>query len=72
MCNAQKQSLSYKKKKNVEGNFIMNPVFLNTALAIDVNIISISKIDIDLKSVIENIVFVFLCFFKNAVIGWKY
>ena len=51
---------------------MMNPVFGNDFLATDANLIFLSKIDKDLKSVIVNIFFNYLSDFKIGVIGWKF
>ena len=51
---------------------MMNPIFDNNFLATDANLIFLSKIDKELKSVIENIFFHLLCAFKKGAIGWKF
>ena len=45
---------------------MMNPIFDNNFLATDANLIFLSKIDKELKSVIENIFFIFYVLLKKV------
>ena len=56
----------------VEVNSMMNPVFGNNFLATDANLIFLSKIDKDFKSVIENNFFHFFMRFQKSVLSWNF